>query len=54
MEADYQPIPELDTYESDILDRSEYDGMSPGARCVNFLFSPSYLFNQSYKFHKTK
>jgi len=32
MEADYQPIPELDTYESDILDRSEYEGMSPGAR----------------------
>ena len=34
MENDYQPIPELDTYEDDIIDTEEYDAMSPGARQV--------------------
>lgn len=32
MERDYQPIPELDTYEEDLIDREEYGAMSPGAR----------------------
>ena len=32
MERDYQPIPELDTYEEDLIDREEYVSMSPGAR----------------------
>ena len=32
MERDYQPIPELDTYEEDLIDREEYASMSPGAR----------------------
>ena len=32
MERDYQPIPELDTYEEDLIDRGEYATLSPGAR----------------------
>lgn len=46
MERDYQPIPELDTYEEDLIDREQYDSMSPGARLVCsyisfFLFLPA-------------
>ena len=32
MERDYQPIPELDTYEEDIIDREDYESMSPSTR----------------------
>ena len=49
MERDYQPIPELDTYEEDLIDRGEYATLSPGARYFKLNCFLSYTISFIFK-----